>query len=259
LESRLPTIELPKSSKPIVLFAVAALTAAAYSVAGHRSADIRLVLLAVLVSGYLADLFTGMMHFGFDYVFPDEMPILGPIAVEFRQHHTRPTLDPSNYVVNLTKGAYGSIPLALLICFLARDPQGGEISFFVIATLFGMSLWGFFFHQIHSYAHMGSLLAPEIFSARVAQIAHLPHKQEQIREFDRLFKDVPIPPVIRFLQDQRILLNPGVHNLHHLSFETDFSSVNGWSDPLMNWIYAPIARRIKAKQRAVEIGAVEQG
>ena len=44
-------------------------------------------------SGFLGDLFTGFAHFGFDYVFPDKMPILGPVAKEFRQHHDRPTLD----------------------------------------------------------------------------------------------------------------------------------------------------------------------
>jgi hypothetical protein len=59
------------------------------------------------VSGFLADLLTGLMHFGFDYVFPDWMPIFGPIAKEFREHHEEPTLDPSAYVVNSPRGRTG--------------------------------------------------------------------------------------------------------------------------------------------------------
>jgi hypothetical protein len=48
------------------------------------------------------------------------------------------------------------------------------------------------------------------------------------------------------LQRCRIILNPATHNLHHVLFESDFSSVNGWSDPLLNFVLAPVARRKKA-------------
>jgi len=180
------------------------------------------------------------------------MPILGPIAREFREHHDCPTLDPKDYVVNLTKGAYCSLPVALLVYALCLTLPADGISFFIEATLLGMSFWAFFFHQIHSYAHMGSRLSPDEFNARVAQISRLPTKAVQIREFGKLFETVPIPPVIRFLQRYRIILNPEVHNLHHISFETDFSSVNGWADPVINVVLRPIARRMKAKLEALE-------
>jgi hypothetical protein len=244
-------IALPKSSKPIVIFAIALLITAFLAIATAGAAYLWLVLPAFFLSGFLADLFTGVMHFGFDYVFPDEMPILGPISVEFRQHHSRPTLDPSNYVENLTKGAYGSIVLSVIVLYLAETTKYDAVSFLATATLFGMSLWGLFFHQIHSYAHMGALLGPEVFNDRVAQISSLPEKRQQIRAFDALFEDVPIPRLIRRLQNWRILLNPGVHNLHHLDFESDFSSVNGWSDPVMNLLWGPLSRHFKAK-RALE-------
>jgi hypothetical protein len=71
-----------------------------------------LAVVAFLGSGFLADLLTGLMHFEFDYAFPDWMPILGPIAKGFRGHHKEPTLDPSAYVVNFTKGSYGSFLVA---------------------------------------------------------------------------------------------------------------------------------------------------
>lgn len=61
---------------------------------------------------------------------------------------------------------------------------------------------------------------------------------------------MPIPPVIRLLQRCHLILNPGMHNLHHLAFETDFCSVNGWSDPVINWILRPIARHYKIQRPA---------
>jgi hypothetical protein len=113
-----------------------------------------------------------------------------------------------------------------------------------------MSFWAFFFHQIHSYAHMGSALPPEEFNRRVAQIRQLPSEVQQMREFERLFETVPIHPFVRFLQKRRIILNPSVHNLHHVSFESDFSSVNGWADPVTNLLLRPIARRMKVRPQA---------
>lgn len=239
-------LELPKSSKPTIAFALIALAIALYRVCAHDGANPWLGVAAFLLSGFIGDLFTGFAHFGFDYIFPEDMPILGPVAKEFREHHDCPTLDPTDYVVNFTKGAYCSLPLSLIVIALA-SPHHGWISFLAIATLLGMSFWAFFFHQIHSYAHMGSSLSPDEFKQRVAMIGRLPTEAEQKREFARLFETVPIPPAVRFLQRCRLILNPATHNLHHIQFESDFSSVNGWSDPVSNLILRPISRRLKAR------------
>lgn len=241
------TLELPKSSKPTVIVAIAAFGVALALVAAHDGRSAWLALIAFFLSGFVGDMFTGFAHFGFDYVFPDKMPILGPIAKEFREHHDGPTLDPRDYVVNFTKGGYASLPLSLITCALGLSLDQNSVSFLLVATFLGLSLWAFFFHQIHSYAHMGSRLPPEEFTRRVAEISRLPNQDEQIREFEQLFETVPIPPIIRVLQRCRLILNPAVHNLHHISFETDFSSVNGWSDPVSNLILRPIARRLKAR------------
>ena len=239
-------LELPGSSRTVVIAAAALIAVSGFRVAAHEGTSPLLIGVAFFASGFLADALTGLAHFGFDYVFPDEMPILGPIAVEFREHHDYPTLDPSNYTENLTKGSWCSLPLSCGVFYLAGAHPSGSAWFTVIATLFGMSLWAFFFHQIHSYAHMGSILPPEELHACVKRIRSLPSTAEQVREFSRLFEVVPIPLPIRMLQRWRILLNPSTHNLHHVLFESDFSSVNGWSDPLLNLVLGPIARRRKA-------------
>lgn len=253
------TLELPKSSKIIIFLSIAALGIALYYTCRHGYASVWLALVAFVISGFLADLFTGLAHFGFDYVFPDETPILGPIAKEFREHHEYPTLDPSNYVENLTKGSYGSLLLSVLVCILSSIMPESPFTFIVISSLMGMSFWAFFFHQIHSYAHMGSHLSPEDFKRRVAQISRLGTKKEQKLEFEKLFASVAIPPAIRFLQRCRIILNPEAHNIHHISFETDFSSVNGWSDPIINLILRPLARRIKAKSAGTQAQSIMPG
>jgi Lipid desaturase domain len=246
------TLALPKSSKPTIVASMVLFVLALASVSSHGGRNVWLAIAAFLISGFLADLFTALAHFGFDYVFPEDMPILGPVAREFREHHQRPTLDPKDYVVNLSKGAYCCLPVTLIVLALGAVLPPTGLSFFILALLLGMGFWAFFFHQIHSYAHMGACLAPEEFNARVLLISGLPTKAAQIEEFGKLFEKVPIPPVIRFLQRYRIILNPEVHNLHHVFFETDFSSVNGWADPVVNFALRRIARRMKQKAEPLQ-------
>tara|TARA_R110001606_G_scaffold365056_1_gene519782 strand:- start:285 stop:941 length:657 start_codon:yes stop_codon:yes gene_type:complete len=213
-----------------------------------------LFLLIFLVSGFFADLLTAFFHFGFDYVFPYSTPILGPIARSFRIHHDNPDLDPSDYIENLTRGAQAAILLAIIS--LAIPYQAAFLWFLISAVIAGMSVWAIFFHQIHSYSHMGAHLSGEYYLSRVAEIEKLQDIKEKKRQLNQLFKTVPIPAPIRILQNCRIILNPSVHNLHHMSFESDFSSVNGWSDWITNPLFRHIARKYKAAaQSSAEMAA----
>lgn len=241
-------LELPQSSRLFIAVTVLSAACASFLVLRFQNFSILMLIVLFFLSGFFADMLTAFFHFGFDYVFPYSMPILGPIAREFRAHHEYPTLDPSNYVVNLTKGAYASFPLSLIAMLTTWLGGDGLAVFLLSGTMTGMSIWALFFHQIHAYAHMGSHLHPERFNARVAEIAQLADPREQVRQFDQLFDTLPIPKAIRVLQRWRILLNPATHNLHHIRFESDFSSVNGWSDPLTNPLFGMIARSYKQKQ-----------
>jgi hypothetical protein len=241
-------LALPKSSRLAIVACLGTFATALITLAATTRGNVWLAGATFVVSAFLADLFTALAHFGFDYVFPEETPILGPIAKEFREHHDSPTLDPKDYVVNLSKGAYCSLPLSVAVLGGSYALPPNETSFFILATLLGMSFWGFFFHQIHAYAHMGSFLPPNEFASCVAEISCLPTQAAQIGEFKKLFARVPIPSMIRLLQRYRVILNLEVHNLHHIAFETDFSSVNGWADPFVNFMLRPIARRIKTRR-----------
>lgn len=233
-------LAVPKESRLLVGLCFVVQAVALYRVARNPGASIGLMLVAFFLATYLADLITAIFHFGFDYVWPDRFPIMGPISVEFREHHAAPTLDPSDWVSNLTRGAYMGIPFALFAM--------NSGSYLVAATLMGISLWGVGFHQIHSYAHMGSLVPPEEFNATVARISALPKGREQQREFEILFARVGIPAPVRLLQRIGLFLKPEIHWQHHQSFDSDFSSLNGWSDPLTNIVFGPIARLRKAQK-----------
>lgn len=239
---------LPLESKATVFTCIAIQAFALYSVASNDHRNVWVAVAAFFAGGFLTDLISGLAHFGFDYIWPPWMPILGPIAVEFREHHDDPTLDPSALLTNFTKSAYGTLPFAIATCVVSRVLGDTTTSFFVAATLFATSLWMLGFHQIHSYTHMGSKLRPEEFNRAVVEISRLPDKQQQKREFAKLFEAVGIPRFVRLLQRSHLFLRPEIHWQHHISFESDFSSVNGWSDPMMNWLYGPIARRKKAEK-----------
>ena len=172
-------LTLPRSSKIVVFCCFGAQAAALVALANHSYRSIWLMVLAFFLGGFLTDLISGLFHFSFDYIWPPHTPIMGPIAVEFREHHEEPTLDPSALLSNLTRGAYGALPLALITWTVNYLWADSTASFLVAATLMGTSLWMLGFHQIHSYAHMGSHLSPEDFNRAVVEISRLPSKRQQ--------------------------------------------------------------------------------
>ena len=251
-------LTLPRTSKFLVAVCIGVQTFTIYSLAHRQHRSIWFCIVAFLIGGFVTDLISGLFHFSFDYVWPPKTPIMGPLAGRFREHHEEPTLDPSALATNLTKGAYGALPLAAITILVNSLSADTAVSFLVVASLMATSIWMLGFHQIHAYAHMGSKLPPEEFNQAVARISHLP-TQLRKTEFAKLFQTVGIPWFVRILQRMRIFLRPEIHWQHHLSFETDFSSVNGWSDPVMNWIYQPLVQRIIAKRvnKAVTVEKAE--
>jgi hypothetical protein len=241
---------LPARARFMIVVAVACIAGQAATLLFSHKTDMYQLVVAFFISAFLADLITALFHFGFDYVFPYALPVLGPIAREFNEHHDAPTLDPRNWVENLTKGSYASFLISLAAFALAPVLSSGAGAHLIRATLLDLAIWTLFFHQMHSYAHMGSSLSPEVFHQTIVEISRLPSKRLQRRRLKALFETVPIPPAIRLLQRVGLTLDPVRHNLHHVQFESDFSSVNGWSDPILNPLLGPLARLYKARRLA---------
>ena len=239
---------LPGRSAPVIVAALLAIcgTAADLLVRGH----VTLVGLAaaLAVSALLADAITALAHFSFDYIFPYDFPIFGPIAKGFNEHHDEPCLDPKDMVENFTLGGYGSCAVSAVSLGFILFSDHGPASSFAMTLLLFLAIWGLLFHHLHSYAHMGSVLGPQVFTREIERISTLASKREQKAALRALFETVPRPRFIKVLQRLRLTLEPGRHNLHHIHFESDFSSVNGWSDPLLNPVLRPAARYFKAKR-----------
>ncbi|MEA3029936.1 MAG: hypothetical protein QOG13_1261 [Sphingomonadales bacterium] len=239
---------LPGRSVPVIVAALIAIggTAADLLTRGHVS--LFGLVAALVISGLLADAITACAHFSFDYIFPYNFPVFGPIAQGFNEHHDEPSLDPKDKIENFTLGAYGSCAISIVSSGFILFSDHGPMSSFVITLLLFLAIWGLLFHHLHSYAHMGSALDPHRFTREIERISILESKRERKAALRALFDTVPIPRFIRILQRLRLTLEPGRHNLHHIHFESDFSSVNGWSDPLLNPILGPAARHFKAKR-----------
>ncbi|MEO5938784.1 MAG: hypothetical protein ABIQ43_07210 [Sphingomonas sp.] len=110
----MPVAALPARNVPVVIVALIAIgvTAADLAVRGHIS--VWGIAGPLLVSGLLADAITALAHFSFDYIFPYDFPIFGPIAKGFNEHHDAPSLDPEDWVENLTLGSYGSCAVSAI-------------------------------------------------------------------------------------------------------------------------------------------------
>ncbi len=242
-------VKLPRVSKFVIVGCGVAQLVCVAALLHHEHASALAFLSAIIISAFITDLISGVAHFTFDYVWSDDTPILGPISVEFRQHHDRPILHSSDIWNNFTKGAYASLPILLLTITLMVLIESSPINFFILMTLLMASIWMMAFHQVHTYSHMGNLRTASDFSRSLADIKKLP-KVEQKLEIRKLFDFDNIPRWIRLLQRFRIILRPEIHWLHHQSYESDFSSLNGWSDPLMNLIYRPLSRRRKTALHA---------
>jgi hypothetical protein len=239
---------LPARSVTVVVTAVAAICIAAVDLIARGEVTWLGVLAVLIVSALVADAITAFAHFSFDYIFPYDFPIFGPIAKGFNEHHDEPSLDPKDAVENFTLGGYGSCAVSAVSLVVTLVIGHGPVSSLFLTLLLFLAIWGLLFHHLHSYAHMGSILGADVFNAEIRRISTLTSTREQKLALRRLFETVPRPLFIRILQRLRLTLEPGRHNLHHIHFESDFSSVNGWSDPLLNPFLGPAARYFKAKR-----------
>ncbi|AGS25647.1 Kua-ubiquitin conjugating enzyme hybrid localization domain-containing protein [Rhizobium etli] len=213
-----------------------------------------ITLIAILFSSaLLADLLSSLVHFSFDYVLSDRMPLLGSVVQSFRRHHDNPVLDPTTSLSNLAMGATAALPLSIAATIVLAIDLGLP-SYLGGATLAAMSVWGLFFHQIHAYAHMGAHIDVEDWNQRVDEIMRSDSHADQREKLKQLFDELPIPKFIRRLQRWRILLDPVDHVFHHTDAESNFSSVNGWSNPIANPILGPLARIQKRRQLKQMVG-----
>ncbi|HEY4222124.1 MAG TPA: fatty acid desaturase CarF family protein [Myxococcota bacterium] len=130
---------------------LAALSARAVGASLHVRGGLGVTAVAAVVGVLLADLFSGLVHWGFDRYFDEHTPLFGPAFVKpFRLHHTDAAdiLRHGFLETNGNTSLAVIIPLALL--FLVPLTAGG---LFVVVAMMVASALAVLTNQLHKWAH----------------------------------------------------------------------------------------------------------
>ena len=195
-----------------------------------------LVLPALLLGWYLADLVSGLVHMYMDYrpcppgkrlndlfffegsraseeyqaLFRKRMASINAferVVYDFKNHHPRPNALGRRNLWRLIGSTVivAALPVSLLLNVAALMwPVPGWTIAFCVAFLVG----GAFAQYFH-----GSL-----------------HRESN-------------PWIVRWMRRLRLLMTPEAHQLHHDTLQRDFSTNCGWSNPLVNRLFHALRQR----------------
>ncbi len=195
-----------------------------------------LIVPALLVGWFLADLASGVIHMMLDYV-PcrpgiglgemfryqgsresqdylalrrETLAKIGPferLVFDFKNHHPRPdALGRRSFLTLVGSTIYAvGLPLSLLL---------------TIASL----VW-----PLPAWFMAGSTAL--LIGGVLAQYFH-----------GTLHRD-DIPPVVRLMRRLGLLMTPAAHQIHHDSLQRDFATNCGWSNPFINPVFRALHRR----------------
>lgn len=147
------------------------------------------------------DFLSGFIHWFFDTQVKPSKTFLGKIAVDFLDHHIRPTRtrDVGFYVSAYRPAAYIALPW-LTACLLA--------------VKFGL---------LHNPVLTGAVFWAGFFSLYIPQTHKLSH--------------VTKPNIaVKFLQEARLIMHPRAHALHHKDDRKAYCVFTGWLNPLLDGI-----------------------
>jgi len=159
-----------------------------------------LLLAACLFCAYLlADFASGLVHWAGDTLFSTKAPLLGRhFILPFREHHVDPrAITRHDFIETNGNNCLVAVPVSALV--VPAVPEAPELLFYGCAiALFG-AWFVFATNQIHKWAH----------AARV-------------------------PRFVRWLQNERLILSPTHHDLHHRPpHDSHYCITVGWLNPLL--------------------------
>lgn len=192
--------------------------------------------LAALAAWYLADMMSGLIHMYMDYrpcpigagldkaffyagsrASPEydqlkqaalaRVGLIDKVAFEFKYHHPRPEVLGRRTLVYQVKSTVllVSLPLSLgLNLACVRLAVPGWLATGVIVLLVGGTLSQYFHGSLHRPSN---------------------------------------PWFIGLMRRLRLLLTPEAHDVHHRTLRRDFAVINGWSNPLVNVLFAFLLHR----------------
>jgi len=187
-----------------VTFYIIFLIITTYNVFQHVSLQYFWLILfsSCLLSMTLADLFSGLVHWGADTWGTLETPFVGKTFIRsFREHHVDPFKITCHDIIE-TNGdncMLAAAPLAIM-AFAQIDHTPTDV--FIVSFLTLLCIWVSLTNQFHKWAHM-----------------------------------TKPPVVVAFLQDYRIILSRKNHQVHHHTpFDRYYCITTGWLNPLLGAI-----------------------
>lgn len=154
-----------------------------------------LIAAAVLCGWLAADLFSGLVHWGFDTWGSVRTPWLGPRFIRpFREHHVDPqAITRHDFVETNGASCMASIPVLLATASMPLSTAGWQ---FAQAVLLATALGVLLTNQCHKWAHL---------------------------------EPGRIPRAARLAQDLGLILRPAQHLRHHTPpFDSHYCTASGW-------------------------------
>jgi len=161
------------------------------------------VAFACALSMILADLFSGLIHWGADTWGTLDTPFVGKTFIRsFREHHVDPYRITHHDVIE-TNGdnCMATVPALILVSFVTIR-KGNDADLFIVSFLTILCIWVSFTNQIHKWAHTRKPSA-----------------------------------LIGILQQVRFVLSRKDHQVHHHTpFDRYYCITTGWLNPLLGSI-----------------------
>jgi len=159
-----------------------------------------ILLISCVIAMGVADLFSGLVHWGADTWGNLSTPLVGTTFIRsFREHHVDPFQITRHDIIE-TNGdnCLLTLPFLALLAFSnIRSDSGSDL--FVSNFLFWLCFWVALTNQFHKWSHM--------------------HKP---------------PAWVTVLQDLHIILSKKDHQMHHHTpFDKYYCITNGWLNPLL--------------------------
>jgi len=175
-----------------------------YNVFQHLTmVNIWMVIGACILAMVLADVLSGLAHWGADTWGTLKTPVVGQTFIRsFREHH----VDPFRITVHDLIETNGDNCLlcvpALGVLSFVKIKEDDSKELFVLSFIVFLALWIAFTNQIHKWAHM-----------------------------------IKPPSFIAFFQDLKIILSRKNHQIHHHNpFDRYYCITNGWLNPILGAI-----------------------
>ena len=164
----------------------------------HTVAEIALAVVAIPLGVAIADLFSGIVHWGCDTFFDEDAPVVGPLFIApFRDHHRDPlAITRHGFVERNAVVAFSSLPAVALGLLPSASVLGG-------ATALACAIAVLFTNEVHAWAHAAE-----------------------------------VPRAARWLQRYGVILSPQRHAAHHRAGVAGFSVTTGWTSTFLDRVLA---------------------